>query len=383
MHLKYRLLAVLYIVITYATAQNNIGHTTLNLVDNTRNRTIATEVYYPSDVAGDDVAVAMGNYPVLVFGHGFLMSWDAYSNFVDQLVPQGYILCFPTTEMSLSPSHQDFGSDLSFVASEMQALNSDNTSLFYNSVAPNTALMGHSMGGGASFLAAENNANIQAVVNFAAAETNPSAVAAASNVMVPTLLFSGSDDCVTPAGQHQNLMYANVGSACKTLISINDGVHCYFANNNFNCEFGEGLCNSSINITRATQQSITFAFLIPWLNYTLNNDESSGATFANTLETSTDISYLQSCEALKIDYVTRQTGIEFFPNPSNGIVNYNLMSSAIGGELKIYSIEGKLINQIKLSHPNGMLDLQDYKEGIYILNYATETKVYSYKLVKQ
>ena len=42
------------------------GHTTLGLWDSVRSRTIDTEVYYPSDSAGDDVAVSAGLYPVTV-----------------------------------------------------------------------------------------------------------------------------------------------------------------------------------------------------------------------------------------------------------------------------------------------------------------------------
>ena len=79
-----------------------IGHTTLTFVDASRsNRSIATEIYYPADVAGDNVAVTSQNatqFPSLVFGHGFVMTWDAYQNFWNALVPNGYIIAFPKTE---------------------------------------------------------------------------------------------------------------------------------------------------------------------------------------------------------------------------------------------------------------------------------------------
>jgi predicted dienelactone hydrolase len=380
--IQYFLVVVLSFITNYTISQSSIGHTTLNIVDSSRSRTIITEVYYPSETVGDDVAVAIGSYPVLVFGHGFAMTWQAYDNFINQLVPQGYIICFPITEMSLSPNHQDFGLDLKFVATEMQALNLNNNSIFYNAIAPKTALMGHSMGGGASFLAAENNTNIQAVVNFAAAETNPSAIAAAINVTVPTLLFSGSDDCVTPQDQNQNLMFSNAASVCKTLISINEGIHCYFANNNFNCEFGEGFCNSSINIDRETQQSITFSFLIPWLNYILKDNETDGETFTNALETSASVNYTQTCEELSVENIAFNVGIEIFPNPTQGFLNYNIASNISDGIIKIYNVRGELLNQYSINQTRGVLDLKQYDKGIYVLTYTNRFTTYNSKIVK-
>lgn len=95
-----------------------IGHTTINFTDVSRgNRVIATEVYYPADIAGDNVPLANDNvvFPTLSFGHGFVMTWDAYQNFWTSLVPNGYIVLFPKTEGSISPSHLDFGKDLAFV----------------------------------------------------------------------------------------------------------------------------------------------------------------------------------------------------------------------------------------------------------------------------
>ena len=169
----------------------NIGHTSTILYDNTRIRDVNTEIYYPADSNGDDVSISNGNFPVIVFGHGFLISWDAYENFWISLVSEGYILCFPTTEMGFTPNHQIFADDLRFISSQMQIESQNSSSIFYNSVLPKTGIMGHSMGGGASFLATENNPNINTLINFAAAETSPSAISAASTITISSLIFSG------------------------------------------------------------------------------------------------------------------------------------------------------------------------------------------------
>jgi hypothetical protein len=55
-------------------------------------------------------------------------------------------------------------------------------------------------------------------------------------------------------------------------VSITGGAHCYFANSNFNCDFGESTSSQGISITRAQQQQKTFAILDPWLQYILGED---------------------------------------------------------------------------------------------------------------
>lgn len=265
-----------------AFSQSTIGHTTLTFNDPTRSggfgsgggtgRQIQTEIYYPAISTGTSTPVANGAYPVIVFGHGFAMNWDAYSTIWEHYVPRGYIMAFVRTEGGLfpSPSHGDFGLDLKLVAQKMLDLQTIN-GLFQNHIYPKVGLMGHSMGGGASFLAAENNTNIQALIGLAPAETNPSAIAIAPNVLVPSIVFSGSSDGVTPPAQHHIPMYNGLTSTCKSFVNIIGGAHCYFANTNFNCDFGESTTSTSINISRTEQQNTTYTILDPWLDYNLKD----------------------------------------------------------------------------------------------------------------
>ena len=275
----------------------NIGHTSTVLYDNTRIRDVNTEIYYPANSNGDDVSISIGNFQVIVFGHGFLISWEAYENFWISLVSEGYILCFPTTEMGFTPNHQIFADDLRFISSQMQIESQNSLSIFYNSVLPKTAIMGHSMGGGASFLATENNPNIITLINFAAAETSPSAISAASNITIPSLIFSAEDDCVSPPISNQNIMFDSLNSICKTQINIINGGHCYFANENMLCSFGESSCNPNLNITRNEQQSVTNDFLKIWLNFYLKSDQNSFSIFNDSLQSSNRITYSQFCNS--------------------------------------------------------------------------------------
>ena len=359
-----------------------IGHTTKAFVDKGRNRTIEVAIYHPSVTSGNNIIAASGNFPVLIFGPGFLMTLSAYRNFWENLVPEGYIICFPKTEGSLIPNHGNFGKDLSFIASAMQSENTISTSLFFNVVAPKTALMGHSMGGGASFLAAANNMDIDALVNFAAAETNPSAISASQNVTVPTLIFSGSDDCVTPEGSNQNLMYDNLISSCKTQVSITNGGHCYFANSNTSCSLGEAFCNSSLNITRAQQQNVTFEFLKLWLQDKLYENETARTDFNDLLESSSQITFRQSCETLHVEKNIALNSIFLFPIPVIDKLSIRLSDDNAGGILQVFNVMGQQVVNTQLLDKQMEVNVSQLQGGFYFYTYSKNGLKRSGKFIK-
>ena len=360
----------------------DVGHTSITFYDSSRNRNIETEIYYPADNPGENVLIASGNFPVIVFGHGFLMSWESYENFWTELVPNGYVICFPTTEMTLTPSHENFGLDLKFVATQMQNENNDNSSLFFNSLAPKTGLLGHSMGGGASFLAAENNSIISTLVTFAAAETNPSAISASQNITVPTLIFSGDDDCVTPPDENQTLMYNELASNCKTHISIIDGGHCYFADDNFNCSLGESFCNPTLEITREEQQLITFNFLKLWLDYSLYDDLNAFNDFDDLLQSSTQTNFTQFCNLLSVQDISEQKSIEIYPNPVIDKLNLDIPIEHSDGILTIYNLVGQQIYQSLIINTTNQIDISDYPNGPYFIVYNKGSIMQYYKIIK-
>jgi dienelactone hydrolase len=265
-------------------AQNlSVGHTTLTFNDPTRTggfgsgagpgRQIQTEIYYPAAAAGENVAMANGQFPLIVFGHGFAMNWDAYSNIWNQLVPLGYVVSFPRTESSIfpSPSHNDFGLDIALVAQKMSEQAQQGTSLFYGKLTDYTCAMGHSMGGGAAVLAASQNSVFDCYVGLAPAETSPSAISAAAALQIPALILSGSNDGVTPPAQHHLPIYDAIPHECKSFANLIGGGHCYFANANFNCDFGESTTSTGIILTRAEQQSLMYQQIFSWLSYFLNS----------------------------------------------------------------------------------------------------------------
>ncbi len=281
----------LFFTIQLSAQPFDLGFTDLNLIDTTRsNRAVPVTVYYPAALGGGgmDVPVALNNVPLVVLGHGFVMGIDAYTNVVNALTPNGYAVALVDTETGFLPNHTNFGNDLAFTVDAVMALGG----AFAGKFGPKAAVMGHSMGGGASFLIAET-ANVDCLVGFAPADTNPSAITAAASITKPTLIFGGEDDCVASIADNQQPMYDALASSCKTLITVLGGSHCKFAENNFACSSGELFCQGSLS--RADQHAIVSDYLLPYYDYFLKGDQNAWTTFNTLLTTDTRISYQDDC----------------------------------------------------------------------------------------
>jgi len=366
-----------------------VGHTTITFIDSSRNnRNIATEIYYPADVAGDNVPFTLANdgkFPVIGFGHGFVMTWDAYANIWNATVPEGFIIGFPKTEGGISPSHDEFGNDIAFVIAQLSALGNNSASLFYNRVDTMNCAMGHSMGGGAAFLAAQNNPAIKAMATLAAAETNPSAIQAASAISIPSLVFAGSNDCVTPPITNQLAMYNGLPASCKTYLSISGGSHCQMAESNFLCGIGESSCSPQPSISRADQHNVINRYLLPWLKYELKADCSAGHQFDSLLVMDPAITYLKSCilcSALSTQNQTNDSRVTIYPNPFNNEINIAI-SSTEPAEFTLYDLYSRRILQQSFTGKY-YLDAQHIANGVYIYKVSMGGALIGLgKLVKQ
>lgn len=278
------ILAALCLIVAARGAPYSLGHTTVTWSDPARpGRTVAADVWYPADVAGDDVPIADApgdGFPVIAFGHGYLMSTARYQYLWEGLVPEGYVMALPTTGGELFPDHAAFALDLAFLVTRLEQEGSTPGSLFEGEISDLGAVGGHSMGGGASVLAAASATTLEAVFNLAAADTNPSAIAAAASVTAPSLMLAGSNDCVTPIDQHQRPIHDALGSTCKHLVVLDGASHCQFAEPDFFCNLGE-TCTASMS--EAEQHALTLAFVRSWLGAILGADGSAWAEWMAAL----------------------------------------------------------------------------------------------------
>jgi hypothetical protein len=165
------------------------------------------------------------------------------------------------------------------VIEAMNGLNNQSNSLFFARISPKNAVMGHSMGGGCALLAKQYSTQINHVVTFAAAETNPSAISASSTIDLPSFTIAGTNDCVTPPATNQLPIYNALQSNCKNYLGITGASHCQMANSNFFCSVGEGSCSPSPTITRAQQHQMMYSYLNLWLDYYLKENCVSGELF--------------------------------------------------------------------------------------------------------
>jgi pimeloyl-ACP methyl ester carboxylesterase len=364
----------------------SVGHKQITYTDPSRsNRAIQTELYYPATSAGDNVPIASGQFPLIVFGHGFVMAWSAYQWMWDSIVPHGYIMAFPRTEGSISPSHSEFGLDLAFLNNYLKTENINSSSFFYQHVANESAIMGHSMGGGASFLTAANNTNITTLINFAAATTNPSSIDAAVDVTVPTLVFIGENDGVAPPATNQIPMYDSCSSQCKTRITILGGGHCYFANSNTYCSIGEGTTSPQPTITRDEQHIRTFYMLLPYLDFMLKNDAISGNTFLSRLTSNTDISYVRDCittgENLMVE--NKNEKLICIPNPAEHSIEIQTDQIKLPATLTITDITGREIYKKVIIKKSEEISIDFLEKGNYLILISNNEIIKNQILIKK
>lgn len=267
-----------------------------DFVDSCRKaRVVETLIYYPADSAGSGVPVAMpirGGFPVIVFGHGYMLSVDAYRNIWEHIVPEGCVVVLPQSASGMFPSHLEFGLDLAFILDEMIRQSGDPASVFAGRMLPYGCLMGHSMGGGAAILGALHSEAIRGLVVFAPLDTRPSSAEAAKEISLPTLVFSGSDDYITPPEKHQLPIYESLQSSQKVYISILGGSHCQMAVENRLCNFAESSFIREPGISREEQHAILDRYIMPWLKFSLYDDTTACMDIHLQMASDTTITFL-------------------------------------------------------------------------------------------
>jgi hypothetical protein len=258
-------------------------------------------------------------------------------------------MAFPRTESGLfpSPSHGDFGQDIALVAQKMSDAGQNSNSIFDTKISDYTCAMGHSMGGGAAVLASSQSTIFDCYLGLAPAETNPSAIAAAANLQIPSLILSGSNDGVTPPSQHHLPIFNAIPQECKSFANLIGGGHCYFANSNFNCDFGESTSSTGISLSRSEQQSLMYQQITPWLSYFLG----------------------QSCEGYASFMEYPVTGIALSSTCPNSIPdvtitqNNNILSTTTHGSAYQWYLNGAPI----VGQTNDSLEVVDNFSGVYQL----------------
>lgn len=393
---KYLLIALAFISLT-ASAQYSIGNKKVILKDRSRaSRSVLTFIYYPATADSTDAPIIDDGtkFPVISFGHGFVMSALAYQWLAEALVPSGYIIAFPSTEEGVPPNHSDFGKDEVFVARALRDYGDSSTSFLFNKTNGYTAVGGHSMGGGATFLGMQNVTDITTFFNFSAAETfiTQSAIQVAKNCTRPGLVFTGTKDCVAPPATNCLAMYNNLASEYKFFANIHDASHCQFGDpHKTPCETGEAFaCNGTTYITSQDQRADVYLLLQPWLDFWLKRDcNAITAFYSNSASHLSEIDTLQSkvidCSALSTVTAIRQhnsINADIFPNPSKGIFTLAISTNYSDALLTLTDLSGRIIERrIIQNQKNISLDYSYLAKGIYQLQFSSDKGNYVEKII--
>jgi len=330
-------------------AQYSVGTSDVTFVDPARgNRSIPSDLYYPALSAGAGAPVAdppPEGFAAVAFGHGYQIGAGNYAWIAALLAAEGCVVAVPRTGGELFPDHSAFGLDLAFAARAVRDAGADPGSIFFGRMGPRTLVMGHSMGGGCSLLAAAGDTSITAVANFAAAETDPSAVAVCPLIERPALLFAGTNDCVTPPATHQIPMYEAL-TAWRTLVTIDGASHCQFNSYSFLCDLGE---SCSAGITRQEQQDLVWLLLRPWVLAVLFLDGDAAAQYQELLAAGEGFTVMQSEVPVDAGPVTPVAvpRLEIFPNPFNAAVTICIETHSAGmARLAVYDVRGRLVSAL-------------------------------------
>jgi dienelactone hydrolase len=233
------------------------------------NTTFTARLFYPATSAGQNTPLNRGGgrYPAVSFGHGFFQPVSRYQSILEHLATHGFLVIATDSEGSLFPSHQNFANDISFSLTYLEQQNVLAGAFLENALHVGIyGLSGHSMGGGASILAAAADARIDAVATLAAAETNPSSTAAAANVRVPLSLISGTADTIVTSANNTSIF--NSARAPKQAPVITGGWHCGYQDvSSFGCDSGP--------MTRPDQLARTRRLMTQWFTLYLKGDQST------------------------------------------------------------------------------------------------------------
>jgi predicted dienelactone hydrolase len=258
------------------------------------NRKVLVEIFYPEESGGksiDETGSGNDRFPVICFAHAYIMPAEAYVNVQEMLVPEGMILIFPQSSRGLFPSHRRYAEDIAFALNEAQKMGEDPSSVLYGITDTVRCLIGHSLGGGAVFLAANMLSDLSAIASLTPLNTHPSAIQAAASVLVPSLVIAGSDDCITPPEKHQLPIYDFLASDEKTYILITGANHCQMASENSACSTGERMLGCRAGISREEQHEILKRYLVPWLQFHLKGNLEAGKEFDDLLNTDKSVGF--------------------------------------------------------------------------------------------
>lgn len=326
-----------------------------------------SRIYYPD--SNNQIPQSAVPCPIVVFGHGYLMSIDRYYSYAQHLASWGYVVVLPTISNPFPiPEHYTRAHSMVDAARWTANKNFVIGDIFYNKLnSYNWGFVGHSMGGGIALLAADTFKlydTLKAVVSFASPQTTPQTHS--ENLLLPKMILAGSIDNIAPWQQIRQAYWQNA-PAPGVFAVIAGANHGYFMDYSYSYENG-----GTATISRGLQQKISRRYMTAYFERYLHNDTSNwnflfcygdsikNSSFMDTVE----VKYNQSnIDELDIN-IKPYSQYRIFPNP---VRNYCFIIGN-ANNCKIFNKSGRLIAEIKT--PCVWRPERNLENGIYFLQIA-------------
>lgn len=390
MNLKTSIFIFIFISFAAKAQTYSVGYKNMNVHDDVRNRDIPTTIYYPSDIGGENAAISDGVFPAVIFGHGTGMADESLYDYIyEALVSEGYIVLFPTTEGGMPPlsvpKHEPFGLDLKYLNLFIKFENTNPVAFFNGHVSDKTAIIGHSLGGKGTLIAAANNTDITTIITLCAALSDPPWPFAGNGydvvnnslpyITVPSLVVDTEFDCVVPEAEGHYVTYDLLNVDCKTYVNILGGGHCYMASHSgtgiIKCETAEN-CSGNFTISREEQNNTVLDIIIPFLDYYLKEVDVALDDFLDYISTSPAVTYERDCEISGLANMSFED-VEIFPNPATEVLFYINNGNDLDSYISIYNSLGKLEIYTKIN-ADGVIDIKNLESGLYLIKINNQIK---------
>lgn len=181
-------------------------------------------IYHPTNVAGPFAAIAISpGYT----GTKSTMSWWG-----ERLASHGFVVITIDTN-SLYDQPDSRATQLMAALRQLVTFNNTSSHAIYRKIDPNRlGVMGHSMGGGGTLIAARDNPTLKAAIPMAPWNTTTNF----SGITTPTLIVACESDTVAPVSSHASPFYNSIPTAAtkKGFLEMNNGDHfCVMTGNDY------------------------------------------------------------------------------------------------------------------------------------------------------
>ncbi|HWP19508.1 MAG TPA: dienelactone hydrolase family protein [Burkholderiaceae bacterium] len=170
-------------------------------------------VYYPT---------ASGTYGLIAVSPGFTGTQSTVSFWGERLASHGFVVVVIDT-ITLYDQPSSRADQLMAALDHVVRMSNSRLSALYGKVDPNRrAVMGHSMGGGGSLIAARENPSLKAAIPMAPWNTS----SLFQSVRVPTMIFGCESDSIAPVREHAEPFYQAIPSTTpKAYLEVNNDDH--------------------------------------------------------------------------------------------------------------------------------------------------------------